>query len=509
MTSSQSRGANPNTDVEDSLDSMGPPVPKKQVIKKPLNDKLDIERHELEEYLPYFFKLIEECDFVTLDFEFTGVGNNPTGGRVDRNNRPTLAERYKEQRESAEVYRIMEMGICPVKWNPASEFGPGYAVRPFNFPISPFVGTGLCDYDRVLSFSAQALHFHAKNEFDFNKLFYKGCIYLGHEEEAHIRMLRQQRDEADKIEIEAKPEDVPMLEDVKAQILAWEKRKSRIGCNEESVNIVREELFNGYQRRLIHQYIRREFPDLIGIWLERGQKHFVVRPYDPEREQKILERQRARFEKAIKGQRGLRLLIDKIMETKKPLVGHNLFTDLIYLHRMFIGTPPEDVEGFRKSINQHFGQIVDTKFLALNLDHSNRDVVSSSLPELGNKFANQAYPRIEDNYIFMNKARDHIASYDAWNTAQCFVKLASLMYHAGSDNPTPPREASPLIDNRKREIAAALATRPPRAGYSRLVEMELSDKTKIRFPHWSSNFWKVFGGRLIVNGTIEGEFTLI
>lgn len=115
----------------------------------------------------------------------------------------------------------------------------------------------------------------------------------------------------------------------------------------------------------------------------------------------------------------------------------------------------------------------------------------------------------EEQYIGEQdlRMRDHIAGYDAWSTARAFIKLSTRMLIAGSDNPPMPKEKSACLDQRKKEIEEAIATRPPRAGYCRMVDLEKTPH-ELRFPRWSSKFWKVFGGRLVVNGTVEGEFTL-
>ncbi|KAF3289617.1 hypothetical protein TWF173_010721 [Orbilia oligospora] len=461
----------------------------------------EIDRADFDEELPNLLKLIEDCDFIALDFEFSGVGSDPRRGQVDMNHKPTLAERYKELCESAEAYRIMQMGICPVKWEPNAPREPKYSSRPFNFFVAPHVEKRLFRYDRAYLFSASAIDFHLKNGFDFNKLFSRGCLYLGHQEEAHIKGLKRQRDEADKKEIEPKEEDLPMLEDVRSQIIGWIKRRESDPF--DFLNIQRDAGYNGYQRRIISQFVRREFPDYNGIWYER---HLQVVPYNGDRERNIVLKREDDFQKVLKVQRGVRHLIDKIMELKKPLIGHNLFTDLVYMHNMFIGDPPEDINDFRRFLQQSFGLIVDTKFLALHCKETNKNSASSSLPELGYRLSHMTYPHIDDFPV--NTEQNHVAGYDAWCTARSFVKLSAILYFAGSDNPLPPAEIASCLDSRKEEIVAALATRPPKAGYGKIVEVELEDKRKVRIPHWSSHFWKVFGGRICVNGTVEGEFTL-
>ncbi|KAK6517969.1 hypothetical protein TWF506_005136 [Arthrobotrys conoides] len=461
----------------------------------------EIDRSDFDRELPNLLKLIEDSDFVALDFEFSGVGGDPARGQVDTNRKPTLAERYKELCESAETYRIMQMGICPVQWRPNAPREPKYVSRPFNFFVAPHVEKRLFRYDRAYLFSATAIDFHLKNGFDFNKLFSRGCLYLGHQEEAHIKGLKRQRDEADKIEIETKEEDAPMLEEVRKQIVTWIKNLDTdlFGF----LNIQRAAGYNGYQRRIIRQLICREFPDYTGVWYEQ---HLQVLPLNEDREKNVVQRREDDFQKVLKVQRGVRHLIDKIMELKKPLIGHNLFTDLVYMHKMFIGDPPEDINDFRKYLQQNFGLIVDTKFLAIHWGETNTSPASSSLAELGYRLSNLIYPHIDDFPV--NTEQNHVAGYDAWCTARGFVKLSTALYFVGSVDPLPPAETAPCLDARKKEIAVALTTRPRQVGYGRLVDIELEDKRKLRIPCWSSNFWKVFGGRICVNGTVEGEFTL-
>lgn len=54
----------------------------------------------------------------------------------------------------------------------------------------------------------------------------------------------------------------------------------------------------------------------------------------------------------------------KLKEKQHVIVGHNLFTDLCFLYKTFIGTLPAGVGDFQKQVNSLFPTVVDTKFLA-------------------------------------------------------------------------------------------------------------------------------------------------
>lgn len=45
------------------------------------------------------------------------------------------------------------------------------------------------------------------------------------------------------------------------------------------------------------------------------------------------------------------------------LVGHNLFTDLIFLYKTFFGPLPTNVEDFQQAIHSLFPTVLDTKYI--------------------------------------------------------------------------------------------------------------------------------------------------
>lgn len=130
----------------------------------------------------------------------------------------------------------------------------------------------------------------------------------------------------------------------------------------------------------------KEYPHLAGRSYD---SHFQVRVKDEKYEEERKKGRGNNFNALIDETRGVRLLIDKIMECKRPIVGHNCFQDLLYLYRTFIGDLPPTLTEWRKLLRTEFGmsvtiilgihcdlkltrnyRIVDTKFLALNVDQN-------------------------------------------------------------------------------------------------------------------------------------------
>ncbi|KAF3906251.1 hypothetical protein ABW20_dc0102348 [Dactylellina cionopaga] len=352
------------------------------------------------------------------------------------------------------------------------------------------------------------MHFHHKHGFDFNRLYGQGACYLSHSEEAYLRELRRLHEEDLGHDIYIDEAEEPMIKATRDAIDKWDlERKGDTGAFLNITPKQQDQVFNAYQRRLLHQLLRNEYPQLVG---QSYDKHFQVQPKIKEREADKAKVREEIFENTLKEQRGVRLLVDKIMELKKPFVGHNCFGDLCYLYRMFIGELPATLDDFRRLLRNEFGMIVDTKFLALNMDHKLYGEMSSGLQELTSKIGSQGLPKIDlhiGSCNYDSQTQDHEAGYDAWNTGRALVKMAVRMYVAGSDTPAMPAEITSEIDLRRKEIEEALAVRPPRPGWVKMVELERTPALA-RIPAWKSKFWTVFGGRLRVNGTREGEFTI-
>lgn len=74
-------------------------------------------------------------------------------------------------------------------------------------------------------------------------------------------------------------------------------------------------------------------------------------------------------------------LFDRLKSKKTILVGHNIFTDLIYFYSSFLGQLPNKVEDFEHRIHELFPTIIDTKYLATQ-HIANPALSRSSLEEL-------------------------------------------------------------------------------------------------------------------------------
>lgn len=107
--------------------------------------------------------------------------------------------------------------------------------------------------------------------------------------------------------------------------------------------------------------------------------------------------------------------LQAILKSKSHvLVGHNLFTDLVYIYKTFIGTLPKDVTEFNRQIHEIFPQVIDTKYLATHEGGSMR--TRSSLKDLCDEMKHLKKPTIflaEDHTLYAGAGKEHEAGYDS------------------------------------------------------------------------------------------------
>ena len=226
---------------------------------------------------------------------------------------------------------------------------------------------------------------------------------------------------------------------------------------------------NRYQIRLTHQIIRKDYPNLKSLGKD-GFVRITIRSEKEDAEQKLRqERYREQdvaqaidfrwliealcggdiskiperyFLTAISGDLKpdnggviYRQYVDelqhKLSTRRRVLVGHNCFTDLIYLYVCFIGEPPEKVEDFQELIHGLFPAVVDTKYLASFVGNLR---FNSELGALEKAMEAEKVPAIEvpvafDRYVWGEHF--HEAGFDSFMTARIAIKLSAKLQREG------------------------------------------------------------------------------
>lgn len=165
-----------------------------------------------------------------------------------------------------------------------------YLARPFNFNLSPLQAHGVNFFmDRRFEMSTSACEFLVRNGFNFDKVFTNGVPYLSQQEEKDLR-----QKEADKAERDSKIPDIVLVpgspeldfyRKSRALIKAWvndpKPELTWVNVPEEG-----EKDLNGFQRRLIYQLVRSEFPGYRTYGRNEGRFMQIVKT-DVKEEEKV------------------------------------------------------------------------------------------------------------------------------------------------------------------------------------------------------------------------------
>ncbi|PGH23764.1 hypothetical protein AJ80_02194 [Polytolypa hystricis UAMH7299] len=432
---------------------------------------MDVTKQSFHQHLPRLLTDLSESCFVALDLEFSGIfTRRPGGGAVNggSNGKQTLQSRYEEVKEAAEAYQILQIGLTFIKEDVKNGM---YTLRPYNLHLSPLLDPKL-DVERQWSYQSSAVDFLMGNGFSMHAPFMEGLPYLSRLEEATARERLSQRESNMAAITTIKCEDMDdgslqFLVETRRQIDEWMTQGM---AKDGFLNIPswssanNNKQINNYQKRLVHQLIRSEYPSLVSM----GRAAFVqIIPFDEKREEEVRSEKIRVLQQRISQQTGFRWIVEGMaggdlsnldsrcflqilsasrvsgealfehsrklqnkLKAKRPiLVGHNMFTDLVNFYRCFIGDLPDKVEDFQKAIHELFPMVIDTKYMATHNCSSSKP--SSSLIELNTLLAESKTPEIRidpDHYKYHSGNSLHEAGYDSLLTAQVLLRLSTQLH---------------------------------------------------------------------------------
>lgn len=120
-------------------------------------------------------------------------------------------------------------------------------------------------------------------------------------------------------------------------------------------------LFKNYV--FLHK-VRENFP-MYSIKHVNG--HIIVRLPESEEEQEVLKSEyEAEKAAAIDYMIGLSRVFDVMTEQRKPLIGHNVFLDILYVYQSFCDQLPMSLDTLKHNLLDMFLTIYDTKHIFVN-----------------------------------------------------------------------------------------------------------------------------------------------
>ena len=409
---------------------------------------MELTRENYYEKEPIILKDIETCEFIAFDLEFSGI--IPSKFKIY----DSPEENFQKSKYMAETYRIIQVGITPFikKENNPKE----YIAKPYN--IYAFPSEKQCN--NRFDFFLESIIFNREHGCDFNKWISHGVPYLNNESLKKITE-RAMTGNINKYD----PKNICIFKNI---VLYKEQDKIRYKNFLDKFNIFfnnpEEKIFKHEKivRHLVLYFLNKLDEDIRNrIFIEYKeemngngeQKSYIIihKLNSLEEKKQRINQENNEIITTIKREKGIKNIIEKIISSKKPIVGHNCFIDLLFIMSHFMDDIPKTFKNFKLILKNEFsGGIYDTKHLynssnfnfASNNDETkiknniNLECLYNELYNENQKLENDKkliieIPEKEEFVDYLNQKNKekkfHQADYDSFTTGCAFVFMKNML----------------------------------------------------------------------------------
>ena len=389
---------------------------------------MEITSENFRDRLPEIEKAIETSTFMAIDGEFTGLNAYRNISAFD-----TPAERYDKVKDSARQFLLIQFGLSTFHHIKSSD---SFESRTYNFYVWPRPCSRNAPDPRFLC-QTSSIDFLTNQNFDFNKLFKHGVSYLRPGELLKLRDSLRGRQEHRRQSLQgadaervSQPINIP--EDQEGFLAQVHEKITKFMASEEQQMELGK--CNGFQRRLIYQTAKEKYKDLSlsSINNAQGDRVILVVKADEEEQQRLAglrdEAELTDLEAAL----GFTKVINKMTESGKLVIGHNMILDVAQTVNQFCGPLPDTLVEFKAMLTSVFPRLVDTKLMANTIPFK-QEIYNSSLEELYKTVQSAPYslPVVRPAEAGLGYGQDsdkyHEAGYDAYITGLCFIAMANRL----------------------------------------------------------------------------------
>jgi len=463
---------------------------------------MEVTVKNFEELLPQIEASIDRADFLAMDCELSGLKVTDEKDNCFE----TMEERYLSVRNSTSQFLVIQFGLCPFFYDPATD---EYSHEAYNFYTFPRQVVKNGPNIRFLCESS-SLDFLANNGFDFNKLIYEGIPYLSVKELRKLKEDLEKRNSFKMSEENSTPVSVPenqkkFVENTHARIsqfiaspakelnfenLSPFQRKiifnnikpkyasslyfEAVTINDEDSeqgNVVHAEKSHStedsstiHHQTLAASYASKSDTEINTANISKNLKITVPADVDtktaPVRSDKsrvlrvvklgTIEQSARDDEKkqqdidALTKNFGFSRIIQKMSQSGKVVVGHNMLLDICHTVSQFVEELPDNLADFKELVQDTFPNLIDTKYMCTS--HPFREMISSSvLGDLAKRIQEEPFnlppikvPPGENSVGYeLSDKKCHEAGFDAFITGCCFMGMCQ---HLGTlQHPKKPR----------------------------------------------------------------------
>ncbi|XP_017783607.1 PREDICTED: poly(A)-specific ribonuclease PARN-like domain-containing protein 1 [Nicrophorus vespilloides] len=286
------------------------------------------------ENYPRIRDAISTCKFIAFDLEFTAlyVEDNEKRSLFD-----SIADRYTKHRSTVSQVIPVQVGLSLFKNNVKEGT---YTCETFTFYLWP---RPFLRQSRNLTLSASSFQFLCENKFDFNELIYRGLPFLNRQEEKEFLQIMKSDDFFAENKVLSAFIDVEIK-----KISIWLNKKDLE--DELPLPAINEKYRTNFEMcYCIHKIIRKYFKNI----------HTYVKD-----DVFMVSRKAVDWsleDETMKSALGFTNIFRLLVQSKKPLVGHNPYMDLLLLYNTFEAPLPQSYAEFKSSFVALFPSVYDTK----------------------------------------------------------------------------------------------------------------------------------------------------
>mmetsp|Transcript_9339 Transcript_9339/g.13902 ORF Transcript_9339/g.13902 Transcript_9339/m.13902 type:complete len:495 (-) Transcript_9339:51-1535(-) len=395
---------------------------------------MEITRSNFNRSLQVVLESIEDCDYVAIDTEFTGLRGGSLESKPHRFD--SLEDRYQKIRANCEKHWMCQLGLCTFKYLPEQN---RYLARPFNIYVIPYSRM------RELTISPSSMMFLVENGFDMNRLFTEGVKCC------RLTELQSNLNHPPSFEsgFAVSQEHQKLLQEYTDTILEF------LGTSEKTMKIP---IKNNYLKKLFfgNYGVQKCFQNL-DFTVETQSGEILVKVSKLKRKKAVFipqeSTQPTELEHDLKksDMLGATMIFCAVLHHKKPIVGHNLIYDLAFLYSHFITDLPPTVREFNEALAKVFPPIFDTKYIAKQIGEK-KLILNTGLSSLFRSCQKRIQPinpvTVEFDSAFKEysgEEKEHEAGYDAYVTGYI---MAVLTNYLASKQEVPISQVNDLLCNK-------------------------------------------------------------
>ena len=407
---------------------------------------MELTRENFYEVEPILLKDIENSEFIAFDLEFSGLIKSKF--KIY----DSSEEKFQKSKYMAENYRIIQVGITPFI-KKESNNNKEYIAKPYNIYAFPSEKQSNNRFDSCLA----SIIFNREHGCDFNKWISQGVPYLNNENLKKLteRLMSGNINKYDPKNISTFKNIVLYKEQDKIRYKDFHDTFMNFYNNKEEKILKHEKIVRHlmlYFLNKLDEDIRKkifiEYKDEI-VGEDVKSYIFIHKLNSYEEKLQKINQENNEIIALIKREKGIKNLIEKIISSKKPIVGHNCFIDLLFIMSHFMDDIPKNFHTFKLKLKNEFGGgIYDTKYLfssnkkninELNIkDYVNLECLYTNLYEKNEKLEKnqKIIVEIPKNEKFINyfdeneknkEKKFHQADYDSLTTGCVYLYLKNIL----------------------------------------------------------------------------------